>query len=469
MRKALLALIALVVASAILLAPSYLRYRRTRGAVPPGVRLAGMDFGSADAAMVASLLEGRFSEPVAVYVADQRVLLRPAVVGFQVDTQAMLKAARAYETPGHLVRLWLGEALQRPPAPVDVPLRYRLDRERLESWLADLASRYDRPPLPPRALTETLTIVPGRAGVQLDVAASRARVEAALTDPQVRTANLVLRESVPPPLSISLLADLLGARAAQFPGVVGLFLHHIPTGDEVAINADVAFSAMSTMKIAILVALYRHLDAPPDEQTARWVDETVAAAGNVAANHLLAQIGGDADTGAQRVTALLQRLGLRNSYMAAAYDRPGPPVVTPANARLDPNTRPDPNVQTTPRDLGLLLQMLVECSQGGGALIAAYPGQITDGECTELLDRLKLNDVSDLIVSGLPPGTRAVHKHGYTAVTHGDAAVIWGPAGPYVLVIFLYRPPWLEWDFSSQTMGELSALAWDYFRMFGTR
>jgi hypothetical protein len=78
---------------------------------------------------------------------------------------------------------------------------------------------------------------------------------------------------------------------------------------------------------------------------------------------------------------------------------------------------------------------------------------------------MRLNDVTALIVSGLPKGVRAIHKHGYVAETHGDVAAIWGPVGPYVLSIFLHRPGWLEWDFSSATMGELSRIAWDYFAL----
>ena len=84
------------------------------------------------------------AEPVAVYYADQRILLRPQMLGFQVDVPAMLAEAQAHETTSHLLRLWVGEALHQPPPPADVPMRYKLDRERLDSWLADIAARFDR-------------------------------------------------------------------------------------------------------------------------------------------------------------------------------------------------------------------------------------------------------------------------------------------------------------------------------------
>lgn len=466
MRKLLLALLLLLACGCALFAPSYIRYQRTRGATPPGVRLAGYDFSQADTATVASTLNRVYGEPAAIHYADQRIFLRPQMVGFQVDVEAMLAEARQHERLDHLLRIWTFEALHRDQPPVEIRLRYHLDRDALDNWLADIAVRYDRPPTPARALRTNFTIIPGLPGRQMDLPASRASVIAALTDPRTRTANLVLRETAPPPANIALLTELLQARIAQFPGVAGLFLHHIPTGDEAAINADVAFSAMSTMKIALLAEVYRKLDAAPDATITAQITETIALAGNRAANELLALIGdGSATEGVRIFNGSLRTLGLRNSFMAAPYDQPGPRVATTANRQGQPSTRPDPYVQTTPREMGLMLSMIVACGQGGGALLAAFPNQLTQAECQQLLDLMRLNDVTALIVSGLPKGVRAIHKHGYVAETHGDVAAIWGPVGPYVLSIFLHRPGWLEWDFSSATMGELSRIAWDYFAL----
>lgn len=466
MRKIFIALIIIFIIAAALLAPSYLRYRRTVGAVPPGVRLAGLDLYGADAAGVEAALKELFSEPVAAYYAGQRVILRPQVVEFQVDVAAMLAQAEAYNRPGPLLRSLVGQLLDRPPAPADVPLRYTLNGDALDNWLADVARHYDRPPQPPQPVLATLSIAPGQPGRQLDVPASRARLIAALTSPRARTADLVVRETAAPPIDMTALAGLLQARLDQFPGIGGVFLHHMASGEEVAINADVAFAGMSTMKIAILEEVYRKLDVPPDPETIKLITQTTSLSGNFTANLLLGIVGdGDPNAGVRVLNESLRTLGLNNSFMATPYDRKlaSPPrIVTAANSRTDFDTQPDPYVQTTPRDIGLMLEMIVECSQGGGALLAAYEGQITQAECREALDYLALNEMNELIVAGVPAGTRAVHKHGYVADTHGDVAAIWGPAGPYVLSIFLYRPPWLEWAISSTTMKDLSTAVWNY-------
>jgi len=469
MRKLLITLGILVVLGAALLTPSYLRHRQNAGVAPPGVRLAGMELNGASEEEVAAGLNRLFEEPVSVYYGDHRIILRPQMVGFQVDVAAMLAEAQTYDTPFNLVRALVGQALDRPPAPVDVPLRYSFNRDAVDNWLADIASRYDRPPLPPQPILATLSIAPGQPGQQLDLIASRERVIAALTDPQTRSANLIFRETLPPPVSMTALGELLQARVDQFPGIASLFLHDISTGEEIAINADVAYAGMSTLKIIILSEVYRKLDAAPDPEVSRLISETMAVSGNYTANLLLGVIdAGDPNEGVRILNASLRKLGLKNTFMATPYDRklPTPPhVVTEANSRTDLNTQPDPYMQTTPRDIGLMLTMLVECSQGGGTLLAAYPNQYTPAECQQALDYISLNEVKALLTSGAPEGTRVIHKHGYVGDTHGDAAAFWGPAGPYVLSVFLYRPTWLEWAISDSTMRELSQAVWNYFEM----
>ena len=166
------------------------------------------------------------------------------------------------------------------------------------------------------------------------------------------------------------------------------------------------------------------------------------------------------------VNESLRKLGLTNTFMATPYDRQyktPPHVVTEANSRTDLNTAPDPYMQTTPRDMGTMLAMIVECSEGKGALLAAYPDQFKPEECKDVLDFMALNEVDELIVGGLPKGAKAIHKHGYVADTHGDVAAIWGPQGPYILSVFLYSPGWLMWDLSNPTMKDLSTAAWNYF------
>ncbi len=96
-------------------------------------------------------------------------------------------------------------------------------------------------------------------------------------------------------------------------------------------------------------------------------------------------------------------------------------------------------------------------------MIAVYGDAITPEECQQALKYMSYNEMTELLVGGLPEGAQAVHKHGYVPDTHGDVAAIWGPAGPYVLSVFLYRPHWLEWHYSNPTMQELARATWNVF------
>jgi beta-lactamase class A len=471
LRKFLIGLLLAGFTAAVILAPSYFWYRRNAGVVPAWVRLAGLDINGAQTGEVADALIRRADEPLAVYFDTQRIVLRPQTIGFRVDVDSMLAEARQYDTAGYLLRYLVGRGIGRPLTPVDLPLRYTVDQTALDNWLADVAREHDRAPVRPQPMVSTLSIAPGQPGLELELERSRERVVAALGNLGDRTVRLALRETPAPPVDMQALQELLAARLKDFPGIASVFLHHIPTGKEIAINADVAYAGMSTMKILILSELYRKLNQPPGIETTRLITETMSLSGNFTANLLLSIIGdGSSDAGVGVLNQSLRKLGLKNTFMATPYDRnyvTPPRVVTEANSRTDLNTHPDPYIQTTPRDIALGLEMLVSCSQGGGTLLAAYGDQYTPAECQHALDFIALNEVKALITEGVPEGTKVIHKHGYAADTHGDVAAIWGPAGPYVLSVFLYRPPWLEWALSRETMRDVSQAVWNYFAETG--
>ena len=82
-----------------------------------------------------------------------------------------------------------------------------------------------------------------------------------------------------------------------------------------------------------------------------------------------------------------------------------------------------------------------------------------------VLDAIALNVNHFLLESGVPPGTRYAHKHGFVNSAHGDVGVFWGPAGPYIVSLFIYRPGWMEWELSTSIMADVSKAAWDYFTL----
>ncbi|MCA9981857.1 MAG: serine hydrolase, partial [Anaerolineales bacterium] len=137
---------------------------------------------------------------------------------------------------------------------------------------------------------------------------------------------------------------------------------------------------------------------------------------------------------------------------------------TPANSRLDVTTNPDPNMQTTARDLGQLLGWVYACAQGDETTpLASYAEGLVAGDCTAVLNLMTGNNIDSLIEEGVPESVPIAHKHGWIGDTHGDAGVVFAPDGAYVIVMLLHKPDWLEWEESSPLMAEISRLAYGHF------
>jgi beta-lactamase class A len=172
--------------------------------------------------------------------------------------------------------------------------------------------------------------------------------------------------------------------------------------------------------------------------------------------------------GAETVSSSMQRLGLANTFLAAPFNAPlkagTVPPETAANATEELRTNPDPEIQSTAEDMGMLLSMIYYCAEGqGGTLLAAYPDDLTPEECQQVLDYMTQNRIGSLIEAGLPPDLAVAHRHGWISDTHGDAAIVSSPGGDYVIAIYLYKPDWLEWELSSPLMEEVSRATYNYF------
>jgi len=444
-------------------------YTAYRAVLPPGLSLAGLPVGGRSEEEARALLEEAFSTPITLHYRDETVTLSPRKVKFRLRTDAMMEQVRQVTASSDFWQGFLDYLLGNTAESVDIPAQARFDEEAVRQQLLDIAARYDHPLQPPRAVVSSLTYLPGQREQRLDVEASLPLVIAALNSATQREVDLVVKlgDQEPPPIDMTVLQQMLEGRLDNFDGVYSVYVKDLTTGEELAINAGVAYAGMSILKIAIMVETYRYLDGPPDQDTTKILTETMTLSGNFTANLLLRYVIGDGDIyqGVRRLNESMRYLGLVNTFMAAPYDEDVLPqhIRTPANSRTDINTHPDPFMQTTPQDMGLLLEMIYQCANGGGTLIAAYPDQITPDECRDMLDTMSQNHIGSLIEAGVPEGTRVAHKHGWIGDTHGDAGIVFSPGGDYVLCMYLYHPDWLEWEVSSPIMADLSQAVYRYF------
>jgi len=487
----------LILIAILALFPLYSRYKLMAGPIPPGVFLGGLDLSNLkDPAEIRAHLEHIYSEPIAVDFAGEQLVLRPSSLDFTLDVEQMLTEASQYLDGPSFIDIAMREALGFTQQRRDVPVRFTLNVDKLGTWLATVATEYNHGPVSPRAkppIERSITIsnavenlasgdvaldsrawrwAPGLPGYTLDAENSIQPLIAALTRDQNRVATLALIETPPPLPAVADLAAVIDSYLADFPGFAAVYVRDLQSGEEANVDADIAFSGMSTLKLALAVPSMQQLNYerrtnPSTTASEQLIDLALGESDNRAANQLLSQLGnGDTGTGARRFTDYVRTLGLANTYMQSGYDEPQLPLLpTPGNQSPEWNTNPDPNLQTTPADMGRMLAAIYECSQGKGMLINATPDPITPDECLHILFYMSHNGLQDLIWGGLPqPGERwIVHKHGFTDETHGDIALIWGPTGPYVIAIFLYQSGWLPWETSNGTMRAVSRITWDFF------
>jgi len=468
LRTSRFVLLAILIVVTIALLYKLDEYRAYQQRIPFGVSLASIPVGGKWADEALGLLGEAFSEAVKLSYLDQSLLLHPQDVGFQLKADQMLEEVNTLKAETDFWQGFVDYVLSQKPQPVDIPLRANHDEEQLRDFLTGIAQEYDRPLQEPYANANTLTFVPGQPQQRLDIEASLPLVADALNSATDREVDLIVNAGPSPRQpGLWMMEQMIQGILADFPGFYSVYIKDLATGEEYADDADVAYAGMSILKIAIMVEAYRHLDAPPDLDTTKILTETMTLSGNFTANLLLRDTIGDGDAyeGVRRLNESMRYLGLVNTFMATPYDEDvlRQRISTPANQRTDFNTNPDPFMQTTPQDMGRLLEMIYQCANGGGTLIAAYPDELTPDECQAMLDTMSQNRIGALIEAGLPEGTRVAHKHGWVGDSHGDAGIVFTPGGDYVLCVYLYHQDWLEWEVSSPLMARVSEATYNYF------
>jgi beta-lactamase class A len=279
--------------------------------------------------------------------------------------------------------------------------------------------------------------------------------------------SLVLAQAPPSATSISGLTARVQKLVAASGAEVAVVMKTVDGRDEIRIDADKVFHAASTMKIPIMIELFRQaeagtlsLDEPlpvrnefhsivdgsvyrlsvdddSDADVYKAVGKTmtlrqlcevmITVSSNFAANLLIERVG------AANVRATVDRLGasgmvvLRGVEDQKAFDK-------------------GLNNTTTAAALAVLMEKLAK----GEAV-----SRKADAEMVAILKRQKFHDA---IPSGVPDGVEVAHKTGNITKIHHDAAIVYGPR-PYVLVVLVRGIQ--EQIVSGPLMASISREIWD--------
>jgi len=471
-----------------LAAQQLVSYSRIRSSFPPGMMIAGVPVGGLTQQTAAErLLQAYTAIPVELHYRDAVIQIKPLVVGFELDINAMMVAAdlERLQQPfwsGFWDFLW-----NRFPEPGEVPLRASYSEERLRIFLRDeIAARYDQAPEAALPLPGTTGFQAGKAGTVLNIDRAVILIDAALRSPRTRVVNLSFSEINPPRPSIANLRILLQQiiDLSEYDGLIEVYVHDLQSSDEIhfALNngqlvpADISFTAASTMKIPIMVSVMRRVNVTENEDINALIQLMIERSENDPADRLM-EIVIDKNLGPLEVTKDMQALGLDNTFLAG-YFYPGAPLLqrfqTPGNQRSDITAGPDPYNQTTAAEMGMLLEDIYRCAEnGGGTFGAVFPGQITQDECRAMISHLVLNKIAVLLQAGLPEGTRIAHKHGWIIENDGlmhtiaDAGLVYSPGRNYVISVFMYHPVQMLFDPANRMAAELSQAVYNFYNLSG--
>lgn len=480
-----------IILAVILITFQLVRYSLLRADYPPDMTIAGVPVGGTDPQTAEQRLLQVYSTPVELHYGQAVIDLAPNLIGFQLNTESMLAAADLQRTGSSFWTGFWDYLWNRRSAASQIPLVATYSEERLRTYLLnEISSRYDQPAIPAEPIPNSPNYNPGTPGQILDIGRAVTLIEAAMLSPTDRKVVLSSQQAAPGrPTLQQMEVQLKSIIAANgFDGLVDLYFLDLQTaqelhfatqgGQDVSLSPEISFGASSTIKIPILVTAYLHYNSQFDPATSSLLQNMISTSENPYADSIMEGI--DKVRGPLVVSETMQKLGLKNTFIGG-YFFEGAPVLelfnTPANSRADINTNPDVYTQTTPGDMGMLLEDIYQCSQnGGGALVAAFPGQINQAACQQIIQTLEMDKVGALLQTGVPDGTAVAHKHGWTTDggaihTVSDAAIIYSPGGNYILTVYTYHPIQIIWEDPITHLGinhmyaDLSRAVYNYFNL----
>lgn len=477
----------LVLFAVVLTVMQLARFSRLRAYFPAGLTMAGIPVGGLDRQLAADRLLEVFSQPVEVNYNDAVIHIDPATIGFEIDLDTMLAVADQVRTQRPFWQAFGDYLWGRPSQETDIPLTATYSEDRLRDYLVnEVSPRYDQPATAAKPIIGTVNFQPGVQGTVLDIDKAILLIENALRSTSLRTVTLPLERTSPTHPSFSNLEVLLKQtiELSDFDGIVGLYLADLQTGQEIHFTTqqgsdlsyppDVSFTASSTIKIPIMISVFRRLGEEIPDETLRNLEDMIARSINPASDWLMENIL-DPESGPLVVTEDMQKLGFENTFLAGYFFQGARLLdifTTPGNQRPDVSTEPDPYSQTTPLEMGILLIDIYQCAtSGNGNLIAAFPVEIAQSECQMMIDNLLKDKTARLIEAGLPDGTNIAHKHGWVTDLYGiihdmsDAAIVYTPNGDYVLSIFLYDAEQIIFDPANEMVKNISRAVYNYYNL----
>jgi beta-lactamase class A len=456
--------------------------------IPIGVTVGGVQVGNLSEDEAALLIEEAYTLPVTLYYQDAPINLIPDEVGFTVNTAVMVAQARATGESGagfwgRYFNFLLG---RNEDVSQDIRLEADYQRNALRTRLEEIARIYDEEGATYSYDVSTLAISTSGAGYQLDIEGAMTEVDAALLRSDNRAVDLPIigGNTGRPPMSAleDLILAYLDSQGFIYDGqnsVASVFILDLETGEEINIQSDVAFTAASTIKIGIMLDLFRTLNREANRDEAFLMANSMLCSNNSSSNRIMELWLGNGNiySGLGSVSNIYQTIGARNSFLTAPFvdgstDQTFGSIEAPeTNPNTTIRTTADPYNQTTTEDMGTVMSLIYDCANYGSGLMAIYPdGEYTQNECRQMLELMSANDLERLLQAGIPTDTRIAHKNGWLpggslGASTGEAGIVFSPNGRhYVISVYVWESDPNSTGFERWPLiEEISRASWNYF------
>ena len=217
-------------------------------------------------------------------------------------------------------------------------------------------------------------------------------------------------------------------------------------GRSAELNPDQVYYAASLYKLEVLIEAYRQRDAGQLDFVGLLTLEKKYIELDLKTLELLDVLENDQVTVHDAVRAMTIVSDTPTASLLQDTVNPVRVDQTLASLGLTSTENANRDLPTTARDMARLL-----------TAIAAGEGGVSEASRVEMLSLLRQEGFRSGVIAGLPPDTAAAHKTGsYTDATH-DVALVWGPAGPYIIAVLTNRS--YDWE----PIREVSRAVWEYF------
>jgi len=247
-------------------------------------------------------------------------------------------------------------------------------------------------------------------------------------------------------------ADDGGLRAAIETSLAGreggysVVVHNLADGRYAAINEGKVYYAASLYKLEQLLEAYRQRDAGELDFARLLTLERKYIELDLKTLELLGLLEGDMVSVHDAVRAMTIVSDTPTAVLLQDTLNPVRVDQTLRSLGLSETENANRDLPTSARDMARLL-----------AAIAAGEGGVTEASRVEMLSLLRQEGFREGVVASVPPETPVAHKTGsYAAATH-DVALVWGPAGPYVIAVLTDR------SYNWEPIREISRAVWEYF------